>query len=205
MPEMDGMTATQKIRELLPPKSNIPIIALTAHTLSGDKERFLAAGMNDYLTKPINRVATLSCIAQWTNSETVPSENTTVKETSIEDIEQYVNEKVLLQLVEDTDVNIVPELIKLYIEDTQQRLVVINTSINKQDIEALEFQTHTVGSSAVAHGNEKLYLLSRKIELLCRKQQHQEALTLAIQLTAVAEKSFELLSNRAKKGFLETI
>jgi PAS domain S-box-containing protein len=55
MPEMDGIEATQQIRKLPDPvKSAIPIIALTANALKGDSEKYLAAGMNDYLAKPFN-------------------------------------------------------------------------------------------------------------------------------------------------------
>lgn len=54
MPEMDGFAATAAIRKLYETdKSNIPIIAITAHALLGDKEKCLNAGMNDYITKPI--------------------------------------------------------------------------------------------------------------------------------------------------------
>ena len=53
MPEMDGITATKHIRELDGPVSEIPIVALTANALTGDRERMLAAGMSDYVSKPI--------------------------------------------------------------------------------------------------------------------------------------------------------
>jgi PAS domain S-box-containing protein len=53
MPEVDGFTATKKIREMASNKNKVPIIAITAHALVGDREKCLEAGMNDYIAKPI--------------------------------------------------------------------------------------------------------------------------------------------------------
>jgi PAS domain S-box-containing protein len=74
MPGMDGMTSTKKIRQLSGAISKIPIVALTAHTLSGDRERIMASGMDDYLEKPIDILAMLNCIARWTEPVTLSPE-----------------------------------------------------------------------------------------------------------------------------------
>ena len=66
MPEMDGYEATQKIREKDMPHTSIPIIALTANAMKGDEEKCLNVGMNDYLTKPINKTALEAILNKWT-------------------------------------------------------------------------------------------------------------------------------------------
>ncbi len=62
MPVLDGVDATRKIRASQTSLKNIPIIALTAYAMSGDKEKFLAAGMNDYIAKPVDKHDLLDAI-----------------------------------------------------------------------------------------------------------------------------------------------
>jgi len=65
MPEMDGYEATRKIRAAGNKKSSIPILALTANAMRGDREKCIAAGMDDYLAKPIDRKELASMLAQY--------------------------------------------------------------------------------------------------------------------------------------------
>ena len=67
MPEMDGIEATKAIRahEASSSAATTPIIALTAHAMEGDRQRFLAAGMNDYLTKPVRKADLRATMAKW--------------------------------------------------------------------------------------------------------------------------------------------
>ena len=60
MPELDGIQATRQIRALHAPKCDVPIIALTAHALSGAREEYITAGMNDYISKPVDQAVLLS-------------------------------------------------------------------------------------------------------------------------------------------------
>ena len=64
MPEMDGYETTQAIR-LLPEFEKLPIIALTAKAMKGDRERSIAAGASDYITKPVDTDQLLSLMRVW--------------------------------------------------------------------------------------------------------------------------------------------
>lgn len=69
MPEMDGIEATRCIRELSPDKARIPLIALTAHAMRGDREKFLSEGLDDYLEKPVTQAALAVCLSRWLSEE----------------------------------------------------------------------------------------------------------------------------------------
>ena len=65
MPEMDGYEATRHIREMDGPVSHVPIVAVTAHAMVGDRERCEEAGMDDYITKPVTAAAIEAALQRW--------------------------------------------------------------------------------------------------------------------------------------------
>lgn len=65
MPEMNGLEATRRIRALSGEGARTPVIAMTAHAMRGDREKFLAEGLDDYIVKPINRERLIQCLEQW--------------------------------------------------------------------------------------------------------------------------------------------
>jgi two-component system sensor histidine kinase/response regulator len=90
MPEMDGLTAAREIR-LDARNRDLPIVAMTAHAMSGDRERSLAAGMNDHLTKPIDPEALIAALLRWIKPsmavpEAVEAEPNTAMEIPLADI-----------------------------------------------------------------------------------------------------------------------
>jgi two-component system sensor histidine kinase BarA len=73
MPVMDGVEATSRIREMEKNNRHTPIVALTANAMSGDRERYLAAGMDDYLGKPINEKAFVATLQKFGLIAEVPA------------------------------------------------------------------------------------------------------------------------------------
>ncbi len=74
MPGMDGKEATQRIREIEGEGPRVPIIAVTAHAMSGDREALLAAGLDDYLTKPLRKAELARLIELWGAPERAPAD-----------------------------------------------------------------------------------------------------------------------------------
>ena len=71
MPEMDGYTTTAAIREM-PEFTDLPVIAVTARAMQGDRDKSLAAGATDYVTKPVNTEELLGCIRRWLPARPAP-------------------------------------------------------------------------------------------------------------------------------------
>ncbi len=208
MPDMDGISATREIRQLPGQAGKLPIVALTAHSLSGDRERFIQAGMDDYLTKPVDRTAALHCIARWTkaieikeplNNHMTSQANTFSADTGDRYVNSLVNTNVLQQLAHDTSPEIIPELLMLYINDARKRVKQIETAMTKSDFKTLGFESHALSSSAITHGNPKLHSLAQKIEQLCQQGDYEQVLTHAAALPTLANESFHALEKYLSK------
>ena len=97
MPEMDGFTFTKAIRSLNEPeKSAIPIIAITANALKGEKERCLKAGMDDYLSKPIELSILKDKLLQW-RDRINPIQNNALSPLKSAEPELYIDTSYLLK------------------------------------------------------------------------------------------------------------
>jgi PAS domain S-box-containing protein len=144
MPEMDGMEATAAIREREKKSGNhIPIVAMTAHAMRGDKERCLASGMDGYISKPINPPGLFAeierCLAGMERSMTMA-------ENSQESHEQ-IDRVSLLGRVEG-DQELLTEMIHLFQDDAPNLLAAMRDALQCGDLAVLERSAHSLKGAA---------------------------------------------------------
>ena len=144
MPEMDGMEATAAIRDREKNSGrHIPILAMTAHAMRGDKERCLASGMDGYISKPIHPDGLFAeidrCLAGSERSITM----TEIPQESREQIDRAS----LLERVEG-DRELLAEMVHLFEEDAPKLLAAMRDALQRCDVVALERAAHSLKGAA---------------------------------------------------------
>lgn len=165
MPEMDGFTATQKIRTSGKAASNLPIIAITAHALAGDKDKCIAAGMNDYITKPIKQHELIGLIDQYLKIEFV-------SEPEIQTINEE-NGKFFdhahFNAVSMGNKEFQIDLIKTFVGDMIERLNNLETYISEKNIEGILSESHTIKGASYSLGAKQLAQDASTIEKISKQ------------------------------------
>ena len=141
MPEMDGFETTAKLRARHH-QPRLPIIAMTAHAMTGDRERCLAAGMDDYLTKPLNVLELSAAINRWTG-QIMPQPH-------VQEDEQSRLEPVdlpALQKLTDGDGEFMRELVELFLTDVPVRLANLQAAIAAVSAVEIKNEAHGLKGS----------------------------------------------------------
>lgn len=195
MPEMDGFEATAEIRHLPGAQSRIPIIAMTANALPGDRARCLAAGMNDHITKPIDRMRMLTILDQWlsNNDPDAVGETDSSAATSAE---QDIDDQTLHQLEADTDPALLTRIIGLFIDETNARLDHIIKAYQSRDWPRLQRETHTLKSSAATFGAKRLQDHACRLDEACRSSDQATIAALTATLPQMVTPALEALMRR---------
>jgi PAS domain S-box-containing protein len=161
MPVMDGFTATMEIRKMDGEKSCIPIIAITAHALAGDKEKCIDAGMNDYISKPIIADQMIRAIDKWV--KIVPTSGSTFETPAV------TNSDILdiahLDKMSAGDKEFRKELARTYIEDVNVRFDNLASLIFKKDTEKIINEAHTIKGASYSIGAIRVGDEAKKIEM----------------------------------------
>jgi PAS domain S-box-containing protein len=166
MPEMDGPTATGKIRALPGDISGIPIIALTADAMVGDREKFLAAGMNDYVAKPFDLQQLLSSIAHCMG-QTLPYDEPAPSVHAGRGSDAPADTGLSLTTIDPFIVgrpDLWKRIVAIYLKDTPTSLDALEQALSDGDPVAIHLAAHTIKSASANIGAVRLSNLCRQLE-----------------------------------------
>ena len=193
MPEMGGLEATRIIREreavptISRPVMHTPIIALTAHALPSDREQCLAAGMDDYLSKPFTLEALHATLARWLSqpaaaaSASAPEEQ--AEATRLDTIDRKVLD-TLRSLRRGKAPDLLPKVLHMYLNHAPQLLNTIRDAVAHSDAPALQRAAHSLKSSSANVGAMQLAAFSKEMEALGKAQQVAQAVSLLATMEA---------------------
>jgi len=162
MPEMDGLEATRRIRRLPSFVRDIPIIAMTAHAMQGDKEKCIQAGMNDYISKPVTPKGLSEILGKW-----LPSIQTeTMREPVSQDLDTWDIRGMLERMMGDKD--LAKMIVEGFIGDVPKQIQSMKNYVGNKDIVGCERQAHTIKGAAANVGGRALSALANEMEILAK-------------------------------------
>jgi len=211
MPEMDGLEATREVRRSFNPACQPRIIALTADAMKEDRERCLAAGMDDYVSKPIqvselisalNRTPPVisdgSMLAQSASHTepkkeppskgqpaNIPKSATHELQPSTEVIDTSALERLKNTLGKQADF-LLPTLVKSFVDDGARLLKEANQALQQKNAQDLRRAAHTLKSNGATFGATMLSSVAKQLEQLGREGQFEGA----AELIEKAEREF---------------
>lgn len=186
MPIMDGLTATRAIRDPNSGARNpaIPIVAISAHALKGDRERFLDAGMNDYIAKPIKLSDFYSTIARAMEGRTVLKAKS-VPEEDLAQPEQYdpFDRKMALDMLGGR-MDLLTRMDEIFIRDVPGELKELQGFMESHDWDNSKRMAHSIKGSARTVGAQKAGTVAEQMEFYCKQKDR-----------GLAEKGLKLLES----------
>lgn len=172
MPRMNGMEATRRLRQgaCKATPATVPVIAVTAYALRHDRERFLAAGMDDYLAKPLHSKSFYQTLARILKSKPDARNEPLVRE--YERLEHLHSEAESLPLLDDEqallrmggDQRILKELRHVFLEDAEARSLALQQARERLDLTSSAAAVHSLKGSSASIGAVSLHAAASALE-----------------------------------------
>jgi len=190
LPDLDGYEATRLIRWPATQVLNhqIPIVAMTAHAMAGDRERCLAAGMNDYLAKPIAQAALERAIERWTAASPAPVAPPPAPAAPDAGSSLEFDAEDLLERL-DGNTELAGRVLSRFREDMPPQLAALAQAVQDGNGEAIQRGAHTVKGAAANAGGTQMRSLAVKMEQLCRSGEPGGAAQILPELAASFERT----------------
>jgi signal transduction histidine kinase/DNA-binding response OmpR family regulator len=166
MPLMDGLEATRRIRRGLPPDRQPRIIGLTASALVDEREKGLAAGMDEYLSKPVRRDELDAALAAAGGRPVAPDAPSTASNGPVIDAARLTE---LRDFMGDEGMTTVAALVDSYLDDGPRLIAVARQALDQGDTDALVRSAHTLRGSSGAVGAIAVAELAGAVETMVRQ------------------------------------
>jgi len=164
MPELDGYETTRAIRLREGGGPRIPIIAMTANSMKGERERCLAAGMDDYLSKPLRNRTLTDALARWVGSasdgDPTPGE---AGAGDGDEASQLLHEAVVAEL-EALDGELFASLLSLYFDEAEEHMSVLRDAATKGDDLAVARRAHQLKGASATMGAALVTQIASELE-----------------------------------------
>ncbi|MGL4843685.1 MAG: response regulator [Aeromonas veronii] len=167
MPVLDGLDATRQIRKMVD-KHDVPIIALTASAMPGDKERCLGVGMNGYVTKPVSKLDLYNNLLQWVKPQGV--EQAGIMEVKPPDMIGILDLQDALKRLEQ-DKEALQILFKLFMSEHKDDLWEIRSALRRQQPEVASKLLHTLKGVSANISAARLQLVAGELEWRLRQNE----------------------------------
>jgi CheY-like chemotaxis protein/HPt (histidine-containing phosphotransfer) domain-containing protein len=193
MPVVDGLQATREIRRQEGGGRRTPIVAMTANAMRGDQEACLAAGMDDYVSKPFDPAQVLESVARWLatpDSQAGPSAGGVAQELPV--LELGVVDK-LAQMMAPSRFN---TLVAAYLDHGRVQIARLGALAGAADLDGLMHEAHEIHGMAGNFGARRLQQLAEDLETAGALNDWQRAEALADRIPAVAEETWQALDAR---------
>jgi CheY-like chemotaxis protein/HPt (histidine-containing phosphotransfer) domain-containing protein len=183
MPEMDGIEATEVIRASGSAGQQIPILAMSANALQSDVDRCLAAGMNDYVTKPVAKENLLDAIQTALGGEAARASEE--RHPMFDYNQPILDEEALTRLAADTSSEQVPSMLNIFLEEGRMRTDSIGNALQEHDFPAMGEEAHVLKSLSGTFGALRLQAVARALEQMIREGRSEQAAALANELIGI--------------------
>ncbi len=203
MPGVDGYEAVRRIREAEAGKQGTPVVALTAHAMASDREKCLAAGMDDYLSKPISLEEMGRTLEKWSSGRKVAEAPTRVATAAPEAAESETLDRSALfslRLLQDGSEDFVTDLIRTFKETTPKSLDRLAEAIVEKDGTVISDEAHRLKSGCASLGAKGMAAICLKLERVGEKRAFEKARALLKQLRAEYRKTLKELEVEEKPG-----
>ncbi|WP_431685762.1 PAS domain S-box protein [Hahella sp. NBU794] len=213
---MPGLSGRETVEVMRRRGLTTPIVALTAHAMTSERESCLAGGMQDFLTKPVDRARLIEMASHWIRKSgkkasppaplsgpaslfnptplSGPASTSTPPAAEPGVNNALINPKALEQLLNDTSADTLKRMLGIFSTELTKRVDAMQAHLGDQDYEQFEICAHALKSSSQTFGAQRIHLHAKAIEEACKAHNYTEAENEYLSMRQLTDSTLEALN-----------